>query len=244
MRISRTLGLVGAAALVLTVAGVASAEGDGSRVSNSKHLFQMEALHYDNASGNQTASDASGIHWIDTAKDSPTDSNTRALKVKVAAGDETGNDFADAYTDASLDIDKRVSDVRNLSYEFAGRVGGGAPRISVQFSNGDVAYLASSACTQDLAVSTTWKRSDFTGATDNCTIYVSGTTGGTYVADGTHSAWEVYAFAHPNQYVSQAYLVFDEAGVYKLDRIALGTNRLYNFRPDYAQKCHGEEGLC
>jgi hypothetical protein len=244
MRISRTLGLVGAAALILTVAGAAQAETDGKQVSNAKHTFQMEALHYDNATGNQTATDDSSIHWINTDKDSPTDGNTRALKVKVAAGDESGNDFADAYTNASLNIDKRVSDVRNLSYEFAGRVGGGAPRFSVQFTNGDVAYLASSACAQDIAVSTTWKRSDFTGATDNCAINVSGTTGGVYAADGTHTAWEVYAFAHPSQFVSQAYLVFDEAGVYKLDRIALGTNRLYNNRPNLAVNCHGEEGLC
>ena len=56
---------------------------------------------------------------------------------------------------------------------------------------------------------------------------MSGATAGQYAADGTRSAWEVYTDAHPDQIVKRAYIVADESGTYRLDRIALGAGVMY-----------------
>lgn len=226
-------------------AGTAVAEGNGGNVSN-YDVMRTKAYTYDNATGQSNPSTCSSIKWKAVKSDSPIDNNSRALAVNVCAGTSTGNDYALAYTRHSLNIDQNVGDVQNLSYDFkTDLVGAGAPRISVQFNNGDVAYLTASTCKNPIAVSGgSWSRADFTGARNNCSFDVTGITGGTYTADGTSSAWDVYAAAHPDQFVNQAYLVFDEAGKYRLDRIALGTDLLYNYSSTRAFACLGSENRC
>ena len=86
-------------------------------------------------------------------------------------------------------------------------------------------------------------RADFTGAVDGCGFYDQNNT--LYEADGTHTAWDALVAAHPNWRVSYTFVVADEAGDYLLDRISLGTNRLYNFRDRFAVNCHGgDEDAC
>ena len=75
-----------------------------------------------------------------------------------------------------------------------GQPGDHVERMNVFFSNGDVAFLDSSVCNKPIASSGgTWLRSDFTGFKTGCSFSVVGDTAGTYAADGTHSAWAVYA---------------------------------------------------
>jgi len=193
------------------------------------------------------------IQWAVVSEDSPNDVNSKALLVNVPAD----GSYAAAYTAKSVNINKKVDKVHNLSFEFANgpsyHTGAGAPRISVQFANGDVAYLSGYYCNQVLAVSGgDWSRADFTGAksTDQgpCAFYVTGTTAGPgglpYSNTPTMSAWDVYAAAHPEQVVIAAYMVFDEAGSYIIDRISFGTGFMYQSGKNIAFRCHQDESAC
>jgi hypothetical protein len=249
MRISARTGKVAIAAITAGVAaiatgGIALAEGNGVQLSKYQEL-RTHAYTYDNNTGASTTSTCSAIAWKSTGTDSPIDNNTSALAVHVCAPTASTSDYVIAWSRASLNIDSLVGDVKNLSYDFrSDLVGAGAPRISVQFNNGDVGYLAASSCAHAFAVAPSWSRADFTGATSDCSFNVTGATGGTYAADGTNSAWDVYAAANPTQFVNQAYLVFDEAGHYRLDRIALGTAYLYNYSNTRGYACNGSEYRC
>ncbi|HVQ88442.1 MAG TPA: hypothetical protein VMT88_09690 [Actinomycetes bacterium] len=227
-----TLGAV----LIPLTAGSALAEGNGTEVQGPNKM-KFEAL----VGSDNSPSDCSSIGWQNVNKDSPLDTNSRALVSHVCEGD-----YTDAYTGRSLNINKSVSDVQNLSYDFrTNSIGAGAPRISVIFGNGDVAYLAASTCSNPLAASgDVWSRADFTGAVNNCAFNVSGATGGLYEADGASSAWDVYAAAHPSQVVKYDFLIFDEPGDYLVDRVSLGTNKLYNTSPKRAVSCEMNENVC
>lgn len=245
MRGSRINGRIAGVTAVLAVfsalgVGTALAEGDGAKADRYNQL-RMAAYTYNAETQEYDVSTCSSIQWKAVKADSPIDTNHRALVVNICEGD-----FAEAYTRASLNIDTPVGDIQNLSYDFrTDLVGGGAPRISVIFKNGDVAYLTASTCSSPLAASGgSWSRADFTGDVTDCSFSVSGETAGTYSANGTMSAWDVYAATHPNQEVSYAFLVFDEAGKYRLDRIALGTDYLYNYSADMAYSCNGRESRC
>ncbi len=237
MKARLTAVLVTAATITLVGTGVALAEADGHPVASQRNVLIMEALE---AADNSTA-DCSTIKWV-ARGDSPIDTNSRALVVNVCA-----DEYADAYTGASLVIDKAASEVQNLSWdERSNTPGAGAPRISVIFANGDVAYLASSTCSNPIAVSSTWNRADFTGEkrAGLCSFSVTGATGGTYTSDGTKSAWDAYVTAHPDQAVSYTFMVWDEVGHYVQDRISLGTDRLYNYGPQRVVDCNGSEARC
>lgn len=245
MGVSRSIGRIAGVSAVLATfsflgAGAALAEGNGGQVDKYNQLH-TRAYTYDAATDTSVPSTCSSIGWQRVKTDSPIDTNSRALVVNVCDGD-----FAEVYSKASLEIDTAVGDVENLSYDFkTDRVGAGAPRISVIFKNGDVAYLTASTCSNPIAVSGgSWSRADFTGDTTDCSFGVSGETGGNYAANGTMSAWDVYATEHPEQVVSYDFIVFDEPGKYRLDRIALGTDYLYNHSNKRAVSCNGSEGRC
>ncbi|HEY7002706.1 MAG TPA: hypothetical protein VH281_00375 [Gaiellaceae bacterium] len=190
-----------------------------------------QALHYGGP----------GVHsWTKTG-DSPQDANSRALRFKVGDGE-----WVSVKSNRSLNIATEAEQVGNLSFEFNENlhVGAGAPRISVQFQNGDVAYLSASYCNHPLAVSGgKWGRADFTRFHTNCTIFVNGETAGpagSYSADGTRSAWQVYTDANPGQIVEQAYIVADEPGTYRLDRISLGGGAMYTAGDRVGKLCTTE----
>jgi hypothetical protein len=166
-----------------------------------------------------------GAHNWNRFGDSPLDSNTRALRLNV--GNPDAGDYVAAYSNRSLHIATDAEAVTNLSFDFkrTAYVGAGAPRISVAFENGHVGFLSASYCDHPLASSgDVWGRADFTRFKNNCSIFVAGVQ---YDADGSRSAWSVYTDAHPDQIVSRAYLVADESGNYRIDRLSLGAGVMY-----------------
>ena len=167
-----------------------------------------------------------GTHvWNVKGGDSPHDTNTKALRLHV--GDPSTGGYVVAYSKRSIHIATDAEAVKNLSFEFkaTGYVGAGSPRISVEFQNGDVAYLSASYCNH--TIGSDWSRADFTRFKTNCSFFVSGETAGQYVADGSRSAWRVYTDANPDQIVEQAYLVGDETGTSRIDRLSLGAGVMY-----------------
>jgi hypothetical protein len=164
-----------------------------------------------------------GSHvWNVKGGDSPHDTNTKALRLHV--GDPSTGGYVVAYSKRSTHIATDAEAVRNLSFEFkaTGYVGAGSPRISVEFQNGDVAYLSASYCNH--TIGSDWSRADFTRFKTDCSIWVAGVQ---YEADGTRSAWRVYTDANPDQIVEQAYVVGDETGTSRIDRLSLGAGVMY-----------------
>ena len=90
------------------------------------------------------------------------------------------------------------------------------------------------------ATSGAWARADFTRFHDNCSFFVTGATGGQYSAEAGRSAWRVYTDAHPDQVVEQAYLVGDETGVYRIDRLSLGAGVMYTSGNRVGKRCTTE----
>ena len=167
--------------------------------------------------------EGAGSHvWNKKGGDSPLDANARALRLHV--GDPNAGEYVAVYSTRSLHIGKDAEAVTNLSFDFktSTHVGAGAPRISVEFQNGDVGYL--SAFYSNHAIGDGWARADFTRFVNDSSIWVAGVQ---YAADGTRSAWKVYTDAHPDQIVKRAYLVADESGNYRIDRLSLGAGVMY-----------------
>jgi hypothetical protein len=216
--------LVLALVSMLTIVGIAQAK-----------LAPNQALKFQGAGTHQ---------WNMRGGDSPHDHNNRALWVHV--GDPAAGEYIAAYSDRSLSIAKDAEAVQNLSFEFREdrHVGAGAPRISVEFQNGDVAYLSAFYCNHSMAITGgVWGRADFTRFHNNCSFYVLGETGNgglPYEADGARTAWEVYTDAHPDQIVEQAYLVADEAGNYRIDRLSLGAGVMYTGGNRRGRTCETE----
>jgi hypothetical protein len=234
---------------VVLTAGAAMAEGNGTTLGAHQRLQAQNTCYALPGYATSTPTDQVTQKW-ETGLDSPTDGgNTSAYKVHVPSQDTDCYYAAAAFTDKGTRLNAPVGQVKNLSFEFKNTAdfGGGAPRISVQFGNGDVGYLSSEYCDNHLAVSPSWSRADFTGRTAaGCSMQVTGETGGTatYSSDGTVSAWGAYAAANPDQQLVQAYMVFDVAGDYLVDRIALptgtGTAKLFNTSSVKAVNCATE----
>jgi hypothetical protein len=189
--------------------------------------------------------EGAGAHsWNMRGGDSPHDQNARALRVRV--GDPSLGEYVAAYSRASLNIASDAEAVMNLSLEYRTdrHLGAGAPRISVEFQNGDVAYLSAFYCNHPLAVTGgVWGRADFTRFHNGCAFYVLGETsngGLPYEADGARSAWEVYTDAHPDQIVERTYFVADETGGYRIDRLSLGAGVMYQARFGRGKSCPTE----
>ena len=231
-----TLGVVLAAVagLVVIGGGVASAAGP-------VHVTAYQQLRLDQGTACLGAPDGSTIGWH-SGTDSALDTNSRALVGVVDSGG-----CVDAFTRSSLNINKSVGSIKNLSYDYqTGVYPGGDPRISVIFGNGDVAYLQGPTyCEQPIAVQAgAWSRADFTGATTSnsasCGFWVTGVTAGFYANTSTQSAWAVYAAANPAQTVAYDFLVLDQAGTYPIDRISLGTGFMFTNDSTHAVKCVNE----
>jgi hypothetical protein len=224
----RVFGILVASSIMLLLAGTAFADtavGDYQRL-----RIQLDP----NQSGCATA--GSTAQWV-TGNDAPGDTNSKLFAVHVGTGG-----CVIAYSTASYGKSISVADQKNLSYEFANEptLGAGEFYLAVEFNNGDVAYLDPYYCHHDIAVTGgAWQRSDFTGFTSNCGFYVTGATGGFYEADGTSSAWAVYAAAHPDQQVVHRYMVFS-FGDHQLDRISLGAGKMYTRSNRYAVSCTTE----
>jgi hypothetical protein len=238
--LTKVAAVTGAAVLTLTTAGSALADGNGTSV-NDYNQFRCHALMPD-ANGNYvTATDGSYCKWQgfgQNGEDSPLDSNARALVTNVLPGD-----FAEAYTRHSLNLNKPASQIQNLSFDVrTADIKGGSPRIVVVFANplmdgSSYAFLSANTCAQP--ISSTWSRADFTGYTGTgCSIVTSN--GTTYSSGGGMSAWDALVAANPDVVVSYDYMVWDQAGTYRTDRISLGTGFEYTYGNGRAVRCTTE----
>jgi hypothetical protein len=232
--------VVMASALVMLVF-VASAEG--ARVGPYQQMRFERSNH-------------STLQWVTTANDSPTDANHRALRLTLrpnAPGCSAENlaacSFGRAFSNASNSKRTPVDDQMNLSWEYAAaNPVTASERMNVFFSNGDVAFLDSSLCNKPIASSGgTWLRADFTGFKSGCSFSVVGETAGDYAANGTQSAWSVYAAAWPDQVVTIRHLLVDSGAApltgvstYYFDRISLGAGKMYTWGAKRALSCPTE----
>jgi hypothetical protein len=217
----RRLGLAMVAALTVLALTASATFADGSR-----HRLIYEGL------GTRT--------WM-AGDDSPTEADSKLLRIILDPGE-----YLAVYSKASLNLDKSVSRVKNLSFNYRATnpdlIG---QRISVIFVNGDIAYLDSHYCHRDIAVSGgAWQRSDFTGwQSADCSFFVTGTTGGQYFGTATTSAWAEYAAANPEQRVAYTFFIEEQPGTYDLDDITLGSGKLYTKSNSPTKGCDSE-GSC
>jgi len=237
-----------AVALLMVTATTAAAD---TTVSN----WQRLRIQIDPAESGCNATAGSSAGWV-TGTDSPLDSNSRYLAIDVESGG-----CVILYSNASFNQKPAASNVKNLSYEYntASVTGAGQFYMAAQFGSGDIAFLDPYYCHHPIASAPSWSRSDFTGFTSNCAFNVSGsnTDGGFadpactipavsgtdprfFCADGTHSAWANYVAANPNTTVVHRYMVFSTPDNYKLDRISLGTGKMFTRGSYVAQNCTTE----
>ena len=237
MKRSWIVGAVGLAMLMFVATAGASVVG------------KFQRMRFETSNG-------ATLRWVTTANDSPTDANHRALRLVLhpnAPGCSDQNlgacSFGRAFSRASNSKRTPVGSQLNLSWDFAAsNPVTASERMNVFFANGDVAFLNSVLCSHPIASSGgTWLRSDFTGFKTNCEIDVVGDTGGTYTADGTQSAWAVYAAANPDQVVTIRHLLVDSGAApaegvsrYRFDRISLGAGKMYTQGPGMAVSCPTE----
>ena len=91
----------------------------------------LETDHYgvDGVGQSGDASPDSRFRWVGTANDSPTDTNSRALKASIADTGAGGHDFVQAWTRKALRLHTPVSDVQNISLEVKGTPTAGRVRV-------------------------------------------------------------------------------------------------------------------
>ena len=154
----------------------------------------------------------------------------------MAINGPTGPNYTNAYNNKWQTKDDGgltkvpIGSIRNLSFDFlnasgGGYVAGGAPRISIVFTNGLVAFLQATYCDNVIPSGNgTWSRADWTGRTAiGCSVYTS--EGKFYDSDGTHSAWYKFVAAHPGLFADYGVVVQDESDSgpmrARIDRIAM-----------------------
>ena len=182
-----------------------------------------------------------GSHTWLVGNDSPTEADSKFLRLVVDTGEYTA-----FYSKKSLNLDKAVGQVKNLSFNFrATNPDVVAQRISVIFVNGDIAYLDSHYCHRAIAVSGgAWQRADFTGwKSADCSFFVTGATGGQYFGTSSMSAWQVYATANPDQQVAYTFFIVEAPGTHDVDDITLGSGKLYTKSNSPTKGCTSE-GSC
>jgi hypothetical protein len=219
------------AVLVIGVAGPASAaEGNGSPVNAANKL--------------RTENQGTTLSRFKTIDDSPADSNSHALVINV---DQTG-DAAFVYTNKSSPnnlpgLNVSPGALKNVSFDYdTTHDPGSGLRINVLLADDSVLFLDPNTCSTPYP-SGNWARADFTGNHTDCTITYNAD-GSTYSATATENALQVFADTHPGLKVWQTYVISDGAGTYVIDRLALGTNYLYNTSQTRAVNCSNNEAKC
>jgi hypothetical protein len=185
-------------------------------------------------------SNGSTFGWVFNANDSPTDPNSRALRLVLPPNDATCSgtnlaacSFGRAFSRAGNNIRTPVRNQRNLSFEYAtANPATASTRINVFLSSGDVVFLIPDYCNKPIIASGgDWNRSDFTGFKTGCAVEAVGhsSAGGFnevacatpaspsatdrfFCADGVDSAWKNYADANPDEVVTIRHLLVDSGG--------------------------------
>ena len=172
------------------------------------------------------------IGWA-KGPDSPLDKGRSALNMNLNGATFSG--YTNAYSPKWLTKDDHgatsipIGKIRNLSFDFlnasgGGYVGGGAPRISIVFTDGTAAFLQAPYCDNVISGGDgTWSRADFTGRKAvGCSVYAGGQF---YASDGVNSAWTNFVAAHPTLRVDYGVVVQDESDTSplraRIDRIAM-----------------------
>lgn len=246
----RTIAVALAAAFLMSIAfaGTASANNPNLHKLFSENLGELEGDDGDFDDPCPAATD----QWINTNsagnRDSPLDSNIKSYKLVVPANCYIA--VASLFSINNLDIP--VGNVKNISFDVRtpqsatpGTIAGGSPRITVFLDNGDKIDMDAANCMRPIAsTGGDWARSDFTGALASdgvCTIYENNSIAHTNTA--TTSAWQVMAAANPGTSLTYSFFIVDQPGTYYVDRIALGTQKLYS-QGDFPAKSCTTEGSC
>jgi hypothetical protein len=237
------LGMSAATTLAVVSAGVASADTavqPGFRLHTPVYTCPPP---YDPTTCVKST-DGSFNKWVtytNRGGDSPLDTNTNnsALSVNTMQGPD---DHAEIWSKASDNINKRADEMANLSFDIRTKtLQGGSPRINVflqQNSSDGSAYVSiSDLCAVPIGT-TAWSRVDATSDGTGCTITTSG--GTAYKSSPTFSAWDAFTAANPDAVVTNDYMVFDQPGYYRLDRISLGTGVMYTSSNTTAFTCTTE----
>jgi hypothetical protein len=163
-----------------------------------------------------------------------------ALSVDTTHGTD---DHAEIWSKASDNINKRADEMTNLSFDVRTKtLQGGSPRMNVylqdSLSDGSAYVSISDLCAVPISGTTAWSRVDATGDGAGCTITTS--SGTPYKSSPTFSAWDAFSAANPDAVVTDDYMVFDQPGYYRLDRISLGTGVMYTSSNTTAFTCTTE----
>lgn len=223
---------------------LAAVPADETYVGGTANQLRTHAYTYDPATGNYVHSTCSSLKAHREAAngvDSPLDPNSNDFVATVCGG---GNDFIEAYTTASLNLNTALVDLTNVGFDYrtADITGAGQVYIALVLSNGEILYLDPTYCSSPL--NGTYSTADFTGTTaaGACTVYSS--TGASYTSDGTSSALDVYAAAHPGVVVKYDFIGFFNGTAstvtYHVDRVQLGTGYSYDYSKLYAHQCSTE----
>ncbi len=249
--ISRVIAIVLTAsfALSLAFAGAASATGPSHTWRHDNPLYLAPDYAQTQPCPGSTSQ---WLNMNNSGKDSPLDSNIKGWKVVVPAVDPAlGNCAPSGWTDASLVLNIPIANVRNVSFDWRGPTGnppgtgvGGSPRISLYFGTPSsqfehILFMDGVSCWKPIGAFG-WRRSDFTGMKSTeapCTMNLDGVF---YSNTPTQSAWAVMAAANPTLVAQYSFIVMDQPGTYYLDRMALGTQKLYGSKDSPDKSCSTE----
>lgn len=237
----KLLSLPMAVCLVALLGGTASADGELVPVGGTPDQLRTRNFVFDPLTGHSTPSTCSDQVWRAT-QDSPLDTNNHALLATMCT-----SDYGIAYSDRSRGGLGPLDQVQNLSFDYLtssiARLR--QVRIEVSLSTGDELHLDPRTCSRPLPpTSGTYRRADFTGTTAAGSCSVRDSSGTVFTSNGTRSAVQVYADAHPGVAASSTLIRFSNTGaatvMYNVDRIALGSGWLYNYSKLRAVTCTGE----
>jgi hypothetical protein len=245
------VAVAAASALGMGVATTASASATGPNEGVGSKVTNFNVLRFYNS--------GDALSAFTTRDDSPADTNRKAIVNTVPAGGAYSFVYSnhsakgkDGVPGPGLNIP--VGNLKNVSLDFdSSRDYGGGFRINVVLQDANGVASGTSAtvfaspinCVGSPYGTSTWKRSDFTGVTAAGACSINDQAGNTYTSDGTRNAFQVYQAANPTaNKVAQVYVINDGAGTYVFDRVALGTNFLYNNSGTTAINCKLSEAMC
>lgn len=173
--------------------GMAAVPAGETYVGGTQNQLRTHAYTYDPATGKYVHATCSSLRAkaeVSNGIDSPAYANRNDYVATVCGG---GNDFIEAYIQASLNLNTALADLTNVGFDYktADITGAGQVYIALVLSSGEYLYLDPTYCSKPL--NSTYSTADFTGTTaaGACTVYSS--TGQSYTSDGTRNALDVYA---------------------------------------------------
>jgi hypothetical protein len=221
-----------ATSVALAAPALATVPSDETYVGNTVNQLRTHSFTSSN-----TKSSCSYIKAVNERKsggsDSPKDTNWNDFQAHICTGD-----YIEIYTQASLNLDTPLADVKNVGFDYvnADIQGAGQVYIALEMNNGDTLFLDPTYCSTAIGTSG-WSIADFSSPGVGCTIYVNGTVPVSSTAG--ESALQVYADQNPGVVVNSSYMIVSAAPAehtIHLDRIMLGTGWSYDYSKLYAHQ--------